>query len=215
MARRAITFWDAASQPASVSNAKLVLLYQEALVRMCDQVKKAILAGSLSPRDDLVGLRIAAPEFQDFSSWHLAHSQGERINSPSVDAELVQSVLRDDVDLFPHVLVNLSEFCGWAESEGIAEPGEVDRLLNEVRGDAQPNGKHANEPPWKAKARAYADEIYQHDKAMGCEPSKESIAKDIAKRFDEEGIRGRNGRLDGAYIRRHALTDWQKPHRRF
>lgn len=95
-------------------------------------------------------------------------------------------------------------------------PGEVEQLLGDAVGDEDGHAgrESPDEPSWKARARAYADEIYERERARSCEPSKESIANDIAKRFVQEGVQGRNGRLDGAYIRRHALTAWQKPPRR-
>lgn len=215
LARRAVTFWDGSPMPASMSKAKVVLIYQEALVSLCDRARTGVDAGSITLRDDLLGLRLSAPPLDRFAAWRQLRANAGESRLWEVSSTLVQAVLQDTVDLFPRVLIDPSEFSRWAVAEGIAVPDEVERLLSEAIGEINglPERPSADEPPWKAKARAYADEIYERDRALGCEPSKESIAIDIAKRFAEEGIRGRNGRLDGAYIRRHALTAWQKPPR--
>ena len=218
LARRAVVFVDQSSQPSRVSNVRIALLYQDALVMLCEQVTSAIKTGSITPRDDRVGLRIATAAPPEFEQWRRIRDAVGLTDSSEAKSRLLTAALSETTDLFPGVLVDPVQFSTWAVTEGIAVPSEVERLLaNCVPDDARqsPSDPRHQDASWKVAAKAYADEIYQRDKAMGCEPSKESIARDIAKRFDEEGIRGRNGRLDEAYIRRHALTDWQKPHRRF
>ena len=69
LARRAIAFIDQSSEPSRVSNVRIALLYQDALVMLCEQVTSAIKTGSITPRDDRVGLRIATAAPPEFEQW--------------------------------------------------------------------------------------------------------------------------------------------------
>lgn len=65
---------------------------------------------------------------------------------------------------------------------------------------------------WKEMARKKADLIYQKQKAIGCDPSKDEIANMIAKELENENVKTAKGkRLNGGYIRRHALDTWKRP----
>lgn len=65
---------------------------------------------------------------------------------------------------------------------------------------------------WKEMAREKAELIYQKQKEIGCDPSKLAIADLIAKEFEKEGIQtSKRKRLNGSYIRRHALNTWNRP----
>ena len=223
VARRAITF----SNPELINDLtcfSIVSHYHDALLQLCDRVYAAIQAGKLTPRDDLLGYPITFLQAPAFESWRRlcrAVQRGEK----EIAIEALSKPLAVSTDsIFPSVLVDVAEFSRWAESEGIAAAGEIKRLLsNEGSGYAsshknrsetnqQSSAFATTKDTWKTKARHLADEIYRHDKASGCDPSKSAIAAEVAKRFNKEGICGkRGGRLDGETILRHALCDWQKP----
>ncbi|WP_394808038.1 hypothetical protein [Nitrosomonas sp.] len=68
--------------------------------------------------------------------------------------------------------------------------------------------------PWKGIALLKADEIYKKQKAISCDPSKSAIANLIAKEFEKDGIQTVKGkRLNGEYIKRHALNTWNRPNK--
>ncbi len=68
------------------------------------------------------------------------------------------------------------------------------------------------EVEWQVTAREKADFIYKHQKEIGCDPPKSTIADLIAIEFEKEGIQSvKRKRLNGGYIVRHALGTWNRP----
>lgn len=66
--------------------------------------------------------------------------------------------------------------------------------------------------PWKEMAKEKAEIIYKHQKELGCDPSKLTIAGMIAKEFEKQGIKTIKGkRLNEENIMRHALNTWNRP----
>jgi hypothetical protein len=225
LARRAVIFNNPTLvDQTEVSSYSIVSHYHDALLLLCERVYTAIQAGKITPRDDLLGARITFTQAPEFKSWRRLCRAVQR-GDKAVVTEMLNApiaVLTDSI--FTAVLVDAVEFSTWAEAEGIATAGEIERLLGSEgswHAGSQQNPTDINEQSsaipktedevWKAKAKQYADEIYRRDKASGCEPSKSDIAADVAKRFEKEGINGKRGRLDAQTILRHALSGWQKP----
>ena len=68
------------------------------------------------------------------------------------------------------------------------------------------------EDTWKEIALSKADEIYKNCRSFGTDPSKARIADKIAEQLERENIKTAKGkRLNGEYIRRHALNTWKRP----
>jgi hypothetical protein len=200
-------------------NKTTIILYHQALSNICIHVHKALETGQLTARDDLVGLRSAAPSRPEpkfeRSLTELFHRRHH-----SAAAELLRDAPGTVDTLFPGVLIDPVQFSRWAEAEGIARTGELDQLLRKrvpsTEGAGEPQSVKAQAPAdamsdWKATARACANEIYKLERGRQCDPSKEQIARMIAHRFECEGTLGRRGRLSAEYIERHALRNWKKP----
>lgn len=221
LARRAIAINERVpiDEPA-LSPFSLIHQYHGALDVLCHRVQTAMEAGQITPRDDLVGTRVMFPPGPEFKFW-LALCRAVRRCEKTVVTEMLTEPLDRSVDeIFPCVLVDPAEFSKWAESECITSVGEVERLLNGssirgVRSDAPSLTATASTSErgieWQSKAKQYADEIYRHDRAVGCNPSKYDVAKDVAKRFEAENVHGPRGGLSAETILRHALHHWQKP----
>ena len=225
LARRAVIFNNLALiDQTEVSHYSLVSHYHDALLLLCERVYTAMQAGKITPRDDLLGARITFPQAPEFKSWRRLYRAVQRGDKAVVIEMLSESFAVSTDRIFTSVLVDVAEFSTWAEAEGIATAGEIERLLSgegSGRAGSWQNQTDINQQSfaipkaadevWKAMAKRYADETYRRDKASGCEPSKSDIAADVAKRFEKEGINGKRGRLDGQTILRHALSGWQKP----
>jgi hypothetical protein len=225
LARRAVVFSDPTiPEQIGVSQYAKVSQYHQALILLCDRVYAAMQARTLTPRDDLLGAPILFPQAPDFKCWRRL-DRAVQNEDWSTATELLSGPFAAVTDrLFPALMVNVVEFSAWAVADGIAEAGEVERLL---RKDATAND-HSSKPRlrghqrsgtgaqkvdeiWKTTAKQYADEIYRRDKAIGCDPSKSDLATQIARRFSEEGISGARVRLSPETIVRHGLKGWQKP----
>lgn len=225
LARRAVTFDKAALvDGAEISNYSLVSHYHDALLLLCERTYTAIQASKITPRDDLLGDRITFPQAPEFKKWRRLY-RFVMLRDKAAAMEVLRAPIADSADeVFPRVLVDPTEFSTWAEAEGIAVRGEMERLLGSedipsavscnsasgVNQQSSPNGVLVEEV-WKVKAKQYANEIYRRDKAAKCEPSKSDIAAAVAQRFLKEGVESKRGRLDPQNILRNALADWQKP----
>lgn len=198
-------------RPASVSSVRVVVWYHEALFRLCARVVQAMRAGAIQPRDDVIGGTREVPDEPSLSRWRRVRAAGlEAHNDPGALTHLLKEALSESPDrLFPSVLVELDKFSAWAVSEGLAEPGEVERLV----GTRQSLEMSANRPDtgWKETARSYADEQYRKDIACNCNPSKADLARAVATRLRAEGILGPRGFCDASYVLRHALDQWRRP----
>lgn len=91
---------------------------------------------------------------------------------------------------------------------------EPEALSAEVGGISVSKQSKPQDAAWKEMAKEKADLIYQNQKAIGCDPSKSAIADFIAIEFEKEGIKTvKKKRLNGEYIKRHALNTWNRPNK--
>jgi hypothetical protein len=106
------------------------------------------------------------------------------------------------------VRIKLADFVRWAISAQWWLPEALTAIANRKLTAAT-----SRAADWIATARHFADECYRHDlRLTGRPPFKTEIAKDVARKLAEQGVRGSRGDvIDRETVRRHGLKGWTPP----
>ena len=153
-------------------------------------------------------------------------------NEKSLPYEMIQSIKRSLViaEKCKATVKTPSQWLDWGRKNDLDKPilksndcldmpdicmfGLFETAVNALSGESFKlhSVEKKKDDPWKEIALSKANEIYQKQKNIGCDPSKTAIADMIAKEFERDGIKtAKRKRLSGGNIARHALNTWNRP----
>ncbi|CAM5539512.1 hypothetical protein [Eoetvoesiella caeni] len=197
--------------------------YMQALAELIPPIQEAIRAGKLVPR----GNKTRAPlSFEQYEPW----LDGEPAAVMGHDM-LHRAVAGNwpDAEILPSgICVIPAELQAWAESEGIAAPGEVLSMLSDkqdaaamdaVEPSPAPGGdKGQDETPalsnWKMQIQAEAAAMFKRLRKVGAQPTVHSIIEDLAKWCSANNVQTDTGiHPKASYLRVHVLSGkhWKPP----